>query len=214
MTNVSTKRYKISSQVAIDLRFGICTCKCKTCDKYIDQPSKSRPVPEPNLLQQFLTSNTEFRGTLNRDDRVCCVCYQSHLVTVKHIKQTVESTDSDLRDLISTIKCSLPTLNTIRNFETALDHVVRQISITVGESLLSQTALLLPQVHIFREKMLKLAAQQEIPIQQDLPGHSWLSWLRSKLCSLLDKHIAYRCSVLKHGTVLYRYGGDIIISCA
>ncbi len=28
----------------------------------------------------------------------------AHLVTVKHIKQTVETTDSDLRDLISTIR--------------------------------------------------------------------------------------------------------------
>ena len=34
--------------------------KCKTCGKKLRNYSKSRPIPEPELLQQFLTTHTEF----------------------------------------------------------------------------------------------------------------------------------------------------------
>ena len=42
--------------------------KCKTCGKNIDHSSKSRPVPEPQILQQFLNNNTEFKDNLHPDD--------------------------------------------------------------------------------------------------------------------------------------------------
>ena len=80
--------------------------KCKTCYKYIDQSDKSRSIPEPELLQPFLLNNTDFQGSLSPDDRVCYACYKSHLATVKHIKQSVKSTDSDLQHLNTTV--SLP----------------------------------------------------------------------------------------------------------
>ncbi len=40
----------------------------------------------------------EFSGAFSTCDRVCHVWYRSHLITLKHIKQSVESTDSDLQD--------------------------------------------------------------------------------------------------------------------
>ena len=181
--------------------------KCKTCDSYINQLSKSRTIPEPTLLQQFLVKNTEFQGSLSPDDRVCYACYCSHLATLKHIKETVESKDSDLRDLINTLKQTVSTIKGIHTFDIALDYVVRLVAIDVGEALLKQTAMLLPQVYRdFKEQLLVVTKQCGIIVNQDLPSHSWLS---SQLCSLLDHHIAYKCSVLKHGTILYRYGGDL-----
>ena len=36
--------------------------KCKTCDKPLTDPLKSRMCPEPTLLRQFLEQNTEFSG--------------------------------------------------------------------------------------------------------------------------------------------------------
>ena len=35
-------------------------------------------------------------------------------------------------------------------------------------------------------------------------------WLRSQLSALLEHHMAYKCPILHYGTVLYRYGGDLI----
>ena len=38
------------------------------------------------------------------------------------------------------------------------------------------------------------------------------AWLRSSLSSLLQHHMAYKCSIPKYGTLIYRYGGDLIHS--
>ncbi len=61
------------------------------------------------------------------------------------IKETITSTDSDLQQLISEIKQSLPT--NITTYEMAHNYVVRVLAINVGESILNETALLLPQVY-------------------------------------------------------------------
>ena len=179
--------------------------KCKTCGKNIDDSSKSRPVPEPQLLQQFLQENTEFTSTFDDEDRVCCACYQSHMAIVKHIKQSVQSTDSDLKNIISTIKHSLGTVGEIQTFESAVEYAARLVAIDVGEALLNQTAILLPQAYdIFREKLMSFP---EVIINREPPSHLWL---RTQLSSLLEHHMAFRCCIPKHGTILYRYGGDML----
>ena len=48
--------------------------KCTTCSKSID-PTKSRPIPEPALIQNFLSANTDFTGKISSVDRVCYACY-------------------------------------------------------------------------------------------------------------------------------------------
>ncbi len=87
---------------------------CKTCGKHIRNYSKSRPVPEPVVLQHFLNTNTEFKGTFQPDDRVCYTCYKSHLIAVKHVNNLVTSTDADRTDLLSEIKQNLPRLSDVR----------------------------------------------------------------------------------------------------
>ena len=157
------------------------------------------------FFSSFLNNNTEFKDSLHPDDRVCYACYRSHLVIVKHNTQSVQSTDSELQELISKIKCSLPNLTEIKKYENALDYVVRSLAISLGDALLKQTAMLLPQLYaIFRERLVGVTGKCGISICQDLPSHSWL---RSQLSSLLEHHMAYRCSVPKYGTLLYRYGG-------
>ena len=47
------------------------------------QKYSNRLGPEPALLQQFLTTNSEFKNIIDKDDRVCYACYKFHLVTVK-----------------------------------------------------------------------------------------------------------------------------------
>ncbi len=60
---------------------------------------------EPSQLQACHRGNTAFSGACYR---VCSVWYRSHLITLKHIKQSVESTDSDLQDGITSSKQNLP----------------------------------------------------------------------------------------------------------
>ena len=51
-----------------------------------------------------------------------------------------------------------------------------------------------------------LVEQLQLSISEDLPTHLWL---KTQFSALLEHHMAYKCSNLKHGTILYRYGGDI-----
>ena len=85
---------------------------------------------------------------------------------------------------------------------------MRSLAISLGDALLKQTAMLLPQLYaIFRERLVGVTGKCGISICQDLPSHSWL---RSQLSSVLEHHMAYRCSVPKYRTLLYRYGGDLV----
>ena len=69
------------------------------------------------------------------------------MAVVKHIKQSAQSTDSDLKNIISTIKHSLGTVGEIQTFESAVEYAARLVAIDVGEALLKQTAILLPQAY-------------------------------------------------------------------
>lgn len=121
------------------------TSQCKTCGKNFDSFDKGRSIPELDIIQHFLQSNTEFRETLQPDDRICYTCYKSHLVIVKHMKQIVCSSDSDLRDLVRQIKQSQPRISHLKTWDNVDDYAVKALAVSVGESMLKQTAFLLPQ---------------------------------------------------------------------
>ena len=74
--------------------------KCRTCDKNVNDVTKTRKCPEPALIQQFLQQNTEFTGQISAEDHVCYAFYKAHLVTIKHMHNTTTSTDADLADKI------------------------------------------------------------------------------------------------------------------
>ena len=84
-------------------------------------------------------------------------------------------------------------------------------AVHVGEALLNQTALLLPDVFdYFHEKLREITKVHSIIFKQDVCNTVNSTWLRSQLSSLLEQHMAYRCSVKKYGTVLYRLSGDLV----
>ena len=76
----------------------------------------------------------------------------------------------------------------------------------MGKALLKQTALLLPQVYeTFKEKLSDVSKELNITMN-DIPNSICL---RSELSTKLEHHMAYKCSVMRIGAVLSRYGGDI-----
>ena len=183
--------------------------KCKTCTKNIEA-TKSRPIPEPGMIQNFLAENAKFSGENFPEDRVCYACYRSHLFVIKHLQNSTQSTDSDLAILLDKIKGEIPALSEVHTFDSALLYVSSMcaIAIHVGEALLKQTAVLLPQIYDnFKTELLAVIQERGITSNQDHPSSTWL---RSQLSSLLEHHMAYRCSILRYGTLLYRYGGDLV----
>ena len=131
--------------------------KSITCGRDTDY-SKSRPVPEPNLIENFLKSNANFTGKIGHQDRVCCACYRSHLFVIKHIKKSVQSTDIDLIAVIDKIKTNIS--KEIVGYEDALTCASCLSAIYVGQALLKQTALLLPHVYEYFQTELKKIIQQ------------------------------------------------------
>ena len=60
----------------------------------------------------------------------------------------------------------------------------------------------------FKLELYSIARNCEVNREdQDLPSHAWL---RSSLSSLLQHHMAYKCTVPKYGTLIYRYRGDLV----
>ena len=185
--------------------------KCKTCEKNMSDMSKSRACPQPIVIQKYLQENTDFSGYISNEDRVCYACYRSHLVTIKHLNNTVHSTDSDLHSLLDKIQRDTPVFSDINTVDQAVQYASNKVAIQVGEALLKQTALLLPSIYQeFCDKLKKITRLRDIAINQDIQTLASPTWLRSELSLLLEHHLAYRCSVKRYGTVLYRYGGDLL----
>ena len=89
-----------------------------------------------------------------------------------------------------------------------MGYAIKSVAITLGNILLKQMAMLLPEANaMFIERVTTIANNNGISIPQDLPSQSWL---RSQLSSSLEHHMAYRCAVRKYGTLLYRHGGDLV----
>ena len=132
---------------------------------------------------------------------------------IKHTHNTTSSTDDELCSLIHGLKqqastCNIADINTIDHANTLL-YAALLSAISVGEALLKQSALLLPDA--FHDKVLHIIQLHNIACDGlDVRGMVTSTWLRSQLSSLLNHHMAYRCCVKKYGTVLYRHGGDLV----
>ena len=127
------------------------------------------------------------------------------------LNNTVHSTDVDLRLLIAKIQLDTPIASDIHTLEQALHYTSNTLAIEVGEAILKQTALLLPSIYEkFCNKLSEITRLRGIIVNQDIQRLVSANWLRSQLSSLLEHHLAYKCSVKRYGTVLYRYGGDLL----
>ena len=185
--------------------------KCKTCDKPLTDPLKSRKCPEPTLIQHFLEKNTNYSGEINADDRVCYACYRAHLFTIKHLSNTISSNDADLSHLLQQVKHNMIQLSDIHTTTQIISYATHYSAVYVGEILLKQNAILLPDVYDhFTDKVSDISRLRKVTIDEDEMSTTNPNWLRSQISSILEHHMAYRCSVKRYGTLLYRYGGDLL----
>lgn len=167
-----------------------------------------RKCPDPTLIERFLQQNTGFMGKIDAEDRICYACYKAHLVII-NINNTNKSSDQDLLVLIEHFKREVKNGGGISSQEQAVTHAVYRSAILVGETLLEQNAILLPDVFDIFESIYNTISQGIVQ-QHSLHSIANPTWLPSQLSALLEQHMSYRCSVKKYGTVLYRYGGDLL----
>ena len=185
--------------------------KCGVCKKPLSNLSKSQKCPDPEIIQNYLVKNTDFSGEIGIGDHMCYACYRAQLIIIKHLNNTTTSTYADLVQTLDRIKSETCDVSDIHTLEQAILYASRISAVHVGEALLKQNALLLPDVYeSFSEKLLDITKLCRIDVDQDLHSAANSNWLRSQLSSLLEHHMAYQCKVKRNGTVLYRYGGDLM----
>ena len=105
----------------------------------------SRPCPKPEIIELHLRENTGFEGHLKAQDKVCYICYKSHLVILQ--PNQMISRDSDLQQLISTCIQQIPPADTIKSREDMISSAMANTIVLVGNELMKGSAILLPTVH-------------------------------------------------------------------
>ena len=111
---------------------------------------------------------------------------------------------------MSILLWSIPSLSNVRSFDQAVDYTAQSLAVSVEEALLKQTAMLLPQLYAtFKRELETIVRVQELTMDGELPNNTWL---RNILSSFLQHHTTYRCAIPKYGTLIYRYGGDLVRS--
>ena len=151
----------------------------------------------------------DFTGKIYVEDHICYACYKAHLVIIKLTNNTTDSSDQDLFALIQQLKAELNNEGEICTQEQAVSRAVHSSAILVGETLLEQNAILLPEVFDYFVSTYNTISQGMVQ-QRSLHSIANPTWLLSQLSALLEQHMSYRCSVKKYGTVLYHYGGDLL----
>ena len=127
---------------------------CPTCGTWLNKQN-TQPCPDVATIT-YLVEKTVYEGTLREKDKVCFSCYKFHLHILKSNKRT--STDADLKTLIQGIKHSMlePHVQQNLSVNNAVSRAMSMATVFVGEALLQNEGLLLPDVHNFfiKEHML------------------------------------------------------------
>ena len=127
------------------------------------------------------------------------------------MSNTTSSSDDDIRSLLDRVKLNMLDLAAVNTTSQVLSYATDYSAIYVGEILLKQNAILLPDVYDhFSDKVLDISRLRQVTIDKDEMSTTNPNWFRSQLSSILEHHMAYRCSVKRYGTLLYCYGGDLL----
>ena len=113
---------------------------CRTWGRRL-RLGNDRPCPQPQIIQSYLYEYTDFTVDIVNSDRVCLVCYKSHLAILKEDKPV--SRDDELKSLVDSVS--------LTNTHTSMAHDIihattNRILLKVGEMLLENRATLLPTI--------------------------------------------------------------------
>ena len=114
-----------------------------TCGTLLRRDSNPKPCPQPALIGHYLKENTVYEGSIKESDKVCYVCYRSHLVILQ--QRNDSSTDKDLLQLIATLSKKIPT--SIKFTDELTNAAMTRVVVAVGRDLLNGNVMLLPDVH-------------------------------------------------------------------
>ena len=204
------KSYSMCANHQRQLRHFISKIKCKTCGQsYRTGMPQFKHCPNPDVISKYLNNNTDFTVAINADDKVCSVCYKSHLEILRNCAQSQFSTDHHLLESIGQVEKMLyavvPTTEQDIVMMAAL-HTSRE----VGQYMLKDMPILLQDAYgIFLERLQQLQAQHSHISSFALHQPPQPKWLLASILGALQHHIKCTSKNKKYGTLLMRNsGGD------
>ena len=117
-----------------------------------------------------------------------------------------ESTDTDLQVLIQGIKHTMLKPEQVVSADDAVSRAMSVTTVYVGEALLRQEGLLLPDVHN------SFIQEINTHVSTDREQCFTARWVLSNLKNSLQHHLNYVCKIRKCGTLLYRSNGDVLVA--
>ena len=179
--------------------------KCVVCNCTV-QKRDVRHCPDPKTIQEYYNSSTEFSISMQEDSVVCSTCYHAQLVIVKRHRLT--SCDSDLQILLDSLSCDEPAGG--EDTECIKLLAASKTASMVGNGLMEQRPMLLVDVYEFFNKTATELRRVYLP--DDSSDIGTPRWLLSYLIRTLNPHLACSCKQRSTGTLLYRSGGDLLLS--
>ena len=163
----------------------------------------TRHCPDPEAINLILLENMGSSQKLTDNDKICLDCYKSHIATLNSLGEVLTPNEL-LESDISTWEHELSQTNTSQLTRATLTTVVY-----VAKELLPQHALLLPHVSaVFREAY-QFSESSEV-------GEGTIKftsqWLLNQLVIHLHRYMNYKCIHKKFSTILFRKGGNTLLS--
>ena len=125
-----------------ELEFPTVCAACGVNTRY--GKNNIRRCPDPEVITNYLRTNTGFSGTITNDSRVCKACYQFHTQILKHQEDnpSLQSIKSNLMN-IRIFEEKDKTVVT----EQYLDWLVLKVAAILIKLLENDEAVLLPELH-------------------------------------------------------------------
>ena len=166
-----------------------------------------RHSPDALTVTRILQETTDFEGHINPDDVLCYSCYKLHLYSLQKIESERKSSDDALQTCLEIWQVKLSERNT--------DHLTRALlktAFTVGDAILHQRAMLLPEAcEVFLQA--HTCDDQGLDLEVEEGSVKFSSrWLLNELILYLKPHLSSKCIHRRFGTLLYRTGGDLLTS--
>ena len=177
--------------------------KCTVCSTVIKK-NNIRHCPNPVIIEEHYRTHTDFTCSITTDDPICITCYKSHLMI---LQDKSVSRDEDLRELLGNLEGRAQQQHSDTD---VIEAAKIQLAITVGHALLQQDVMLLPEAYrMFCSTSARLSTARGIPTNSNLPTKRAI---QSYLLSALGHHLSYTCKQRRTGILLYRTGGDLLIT--
>ena len=158
---------------------------------------------EVNLRNTIVRKSKE--GT-----KVCYCCYRLELQEWSNRA----STDEELSQLIFSLRESLTKFNSTNlSVNDVINSAMQHACVAVGKCILAQESILLPQVHtLFVRAVQNLLDEGSDIGDRDVNTLVTARWILNSLKCTFQHHLDTACKIKRHGTILYRRGGDILMS--